>query len=81
MRKSLDVQHRPTFEDVEPELSFYLTLRFASESFARKIIQEIHKWIDDTDILSLVSDVRIYLCNLAISIGNQLLEDEHGNVA
>lgn len=75
MRKSLDFQNQPTFEDVEPELSLYLTLRYKSEGFAKKILQELHQRIDDTDILSLVNDVRIYLCSLAISIANQWLED------
>lgn len=81
MRKSLDFQNQPTFEDVESELSLYLTLRYKSEVFAKKILQELHQRIDDTDILSLVSDVRVYLCSLAISIGNQWLEDWRCKVA
>ncbi len=79
MRKSPIVYDQPTFDDVESELSLYLTLRYKSEGFAKKILHELHARIDGTDILSVVSDVRVYLCSLAISIANQWLNDTFEN--
>ena len=81
MRKSPIVYDEPTFDEVEPELSLYLTLRYQSEGFAKKILQELHTRIDGTDILSVVNDVRVYLCGLAISIANQWLNDTYLKVA
>lgn len=66
-----------TFEALEPELSLYLIRRFSSESFAKRIIQETRKRIGEADILSLVGDARVYLCNFALGIGKQLLQDEY----
>lgn len=66
-----------TFDDLEPELSIYLAKRFASKGFADKIVNETRKRLEDGEILSLVGDVRVYLCSFAMGIGKQLLEDEY----
>ncbi len=77
MRQSMVQSVQPTFEDLVPELSVYLAQRFASKGFAEKIIHETRKRLDDGDILSLVGDVRVYLCSFAMGVGKQLLEDEY----
>ncbi|OZY85591.1 hypothetical protein CBP51_00630 [Cellvibrio mixtus] len=77
MRDSMTQSAQPTFEELVPELSVYLAQRFASNGFAEKIIQEARKRLDDGEILSLVGDVRVYLCSFAMGIGKQLLEDEY----
>ena len=71
------VYAQPTFEDLAPELSVYLAKRFASKGFAEKIINETRKRLDESDILSLVADSRVYLCSFAMGVGKQLLEDEY----
>ncbi len=77
MRDSMAQSAQPTFEELVPELSVYLAQRFASNGFAEKIIHEARKRLDDGEILSLVGDVRVYLCSFAMGIGKQLLEDEY----
>lgn len=77
MRDSMVQSIQPTFEELVPELSVYLAQRFASNGFAEKIIHEARKRLDDGEILSLVGDVRVYLCSFAMGIGKQLLEDEY----
>lgn len=77
MRNSESSVAQPTFDDLEPELSVYLAQRFASKGFAEKIIHETRKRLDDGDVLSLVGDVRVYLCSFAMGVGKQLLEDEY----
>lgn len=77
MRNSMAQSAQLTFEDLVPELSVYLAQRFASKGFADKIIYETRQRLDDGEILSLVGDVRVYLCSFAMGIGKQLLEDEY----
>ncbi len=77
MRNSEVVSTQPTFDELEPELAVYLTQRFASKGFAEKIIHEMRRRLSDGDILSLVGDVRVYLCSFAMNVGKQLLEVEY----
>ncbi|AQT59598.1 hypothetical protein [Cellvibrio sp. PSBB023] len=77
MRDSMTQSAQLTFDELVPELSVYLAQRFASNGFAEKIIHEARKRLDDGEILSLVGDVRVYLCSFAMGIGKQLLEDEY----
>lgn len=77
MHNPMVTRAQPTFDDLEAELSIYLTQRFASKGFAEKIIQETRKRLEDGEILSLVGDVRVYLCSFAMAIGQQLLEEKY----
>jgi len=77
MHNSEVCRTQPTFDDLEPELSVYLAQRFASKSFAGKIIHETRKRLDDGEILASVGDARVYLCSFAMGIGKQLLEAEY----
>lgn len=69
------------FEDYQEELFMYLARRFGSIAMAERIGRVIKAHTDETDILSMVGNPKVYLSSYGLSLGMQYLQEELGVLA
>lgn len=65
-------------EDFQEELLHFLARRFGSIPLAERIYREMKKRIDESDMLALVGNPRVYLSSYGLSLGLQFLQEELG---
>lgn len=65
-------------EDFQEELLHFLARRFGSIPLAERIYREMKKRIDESDMLALVGNPRVYLSSYGLSLGLQFLKEELG---
>lgn len=64
------------FEDFQEELFVFLARRFGSIALAERISQEMKRRIDESDMLGLVGNPKVYLSSYGLSLGLQFLQEE-----
>lgn len=65
-------------EDFQEELLHFLARRFGSIPLAERIYREMKKRIEESDMLALVGNPRVYLSSYGLSLGLQFLQEELG---
>jgi len=64
-----------TFEDFQDELLVFLARRFGSVALAERIREEMKRRINESDMLSLIGDPKVYLSSYGLSLGVQLIRE------
>ena len=64
------------FDDYQQELVVYLAQRFGSIAFAERVSGEVRSRLEESDILSVVGNPRVYLSSFGLSLGLQFLQEE-----
>lgn len=66
------------FEDFQEELFVFLARRFGSIALAERISREMKTRIEESDMLGLVGNPKVYLSSYGLSLGLQFLQEELG---
>lgn len=57
------------FDNYQQELVGYLAQRFGSIAFAERVSCEVRNRLEDSDILAMVGNPRVYLGSFGLSLG------------